>query len=273
MKNKKIMLLTVFAVAAALMGTLVMSEFFENSWQQPEQAENSLAADTEISDEQSVFQYPYINYTRMDDEDKAPYYDTFNYISDTFTEPENSDFTYQDAVNLTGEAVKYLTGYTEHQKSETVIQLTNHGAVLPHRNVNFYTCRFVKEHGDKTVVFGSQTDAATKEIWHIYYYELPPGESTVSNARQTDIEYTDRQEKKAVETAVQFAEEVAPYLKLTGYEVQTGKSNTGDMIWNVLFMTEDGQPVSLMFTEEYQFYAFSRFSYRISADYKEMPQE
>ena len=48
MKNKKIIPLTIAMVAVVLIGILGMSKLFENTWQQPEQADNSLK--TELPD-------------------------------------------------------------------------------------------------------------------------------------------------------------------------------------------------------------------------------
>ena len=48
MKNKKIIPLTIAMVAVVLIGMLGMSKLFENTWQQPEQADNSLK--TELPD-------------------------------------------------------------------------------------------------------------------------------------------------------------------------------------------------------------------------------
>jgi len=270
MKNKKLIPITFCLVVAVLAGILGLSKFFETTWQQENTVDNSLNAEIDNSKEESIINYPYENYTRLDSERKTIYDDYFYHISDTIIPQKNNDFTYQNAVNITGETIKYLTGYIDHQKDETVIELTDHQSFLPDRDVDFYTSKFVKEYENKTVIFGSMIDDATKEIWHIYYEELPPGRTTTSHAYKLEYNYTAEQEKEAVQTALQYIQEIAPSLQFTAYELQTGDDSNGNLIFNIVFAMENQQSVAIMITDEYRFRAFSRYPYQIPMNYKKM---
>lgn len=270
MKNKKIVPMTIAMVAVVLIGMLSLSKVFENGWQQENTVDNSLSADTVASKDESIINYPYANYIQMDDGSKSLYDDYFYHISDTFIPQKNSDFTYQDAVNITGETIKYLTGYTDHQKTKTITELTDYESFLPDRDVDFYTSRFIKVYEDKTITFGSLIDDTTKEIWGISYEELPRGDTTSTHAYKFEYDYTAGQEKEAVQTALQYIKEISPSLHLMEYEVQTGDDYKGNLIYNIVFSTSDQQSVALMITDEYKFRAFSRYPYQINMNYKKI---
>ena len=270
MKNKKIISLTVVAVGLVLTGILGLSKVFETTWQNENTVDNSLSADTVASKDESIINYPYANYIQMDDESKSLYDDYFYHISDTFIPQKNSDFTYQDAVNITGETIKYLTGYTDHQKTETITELIDYESFLPDRDVDFYTSRFIKVYEDKTITFGSLIDDTTKEIWAINYEELPKGTYTSTHAYKLEYDYTAEQEKEALQTALQYIKEIAPSLQLIEYELQSGDDYNGNLIYNLVFATSEQQSVAIMITDEYKFRAFSRYPYQIPMNYKKV---
>ena len=100
MKNKKIIPITVCLVAMVLVGMLCLSKFFETSWQRENTVDNGLTAEINSKKENSaVINYPFV----MDNNSIKP--EAFSNI-----------ISCQEAVNIAGEAILYLSGITEHQK-------------------------------------------------------------------------------------------------------------------------------------------------------------
>lgn len=105
MKNKKLITITVCLVSAVLIGMFGLSKFFENSWQQEKTVDNDLNAEI-IDNGEMKIDYPYTVSERSLNSDDYP-----NIIS------------YQEAANIAGEAILYLSGVTEHQKVAGEINL------------------------------------------------------------------------------------------------------------------------------------------------------
>ena len=100
MKNKKIVPMTIAMVAVVLIGMLGLSKAFEITWQQENTVDNGLTAEINSKEENSaVINYPFV----MDNNSIQP--EAFSNI-----------ISCQEAVNIAGEAILYLSGITEHQK-------------------------------------------------------------------------------------------------------------------------------------------------------------
>ena len=140
MKNKKIIILTVFIISATVFGVLGMSNIFENIWQTTGEKDNSYTVNREnLQGEATVFNYPYFDvkeHNRITDnfvrERYASDIDLYELtlsqdISNRSTlanvdkSPTDDMVSYQYVANLCGEAVKYLYGITEHQNFPSVI--------------------------------------------------------------------------------------------------------------------------------------------------------
>ena len=94
MKNKKIIPITVCLVAMVLVGMLCLSKFFETSWQRENTVDNGLTAEINSKKENSaVINYPFV----MDNNSIKP--EAFSNI-----------ISCQEAVNIAGEAILYLSG-------------------------------------------------------------------------------------------------------------------------------------------------------------------
>ena len=62
MKNKKIIILTVFIIVVTVFGVIGMSNMFENIWQTIGEKDNSYTVNQEnLQGESTVFNYPYFN--------------------------------------------------------------------------------------------------------------------------------------------------------------------------------------------------------------------
>lgn len=105
MKNKKIISLTVFFVVLVLVGILGLSKLFETSWQNENTVDNSL--DAEIVDSvENIFNYPFV----IDNGE------TIDWDNKYMTTPPEDAISWQEAANIAGETLKYMYGYTDHQK-------------------------------------------------------------------------------------------------------------------------------------------------------------
>ncbi|MBQ8604784.1 MAG: hypothetical protein IJ410_08090 [Oscillospiraceae bacterium] len=111
MKKGKIAVITACAVVLILGGIIGLSKVFETSWQNENTVENSLDAQI-IENSEMKIDYPYTISEKSLTEEEYP-----NIIS------------YQEAANIAGEAILYLSGVTEHQKvaGEIVLKQEKHG--------------------------------------------------------------------------------------------------------------------------------------------------
>lgn len=111
MKSNKIISTTIAMVAAILIGLLGLSKIFEISWQRENTVDNSLDAEIVENSEMKI-DYPYIISENSINVEEYP-----NIIS------------YQEAANIAGEAILYLSGVTEHQKvaGEITLDIYGHG--------------------------------------------------------------------------------------------------------------------------------------------------
>ena len=119
MKNKKLISITVCLVAAVLVGILGLSKFFESTWQNENTVDNSLDAEI-VDSSESVFNYPYITAQMLENDKSLPWNNIIGITSDVVPVPENA-ISYQEAANIAGEAIQYITGYMNHQKASAFV--------------------------------------------------------------------------------------------------------------------------------------------------------
>ena len=105
MKNRKIALLTVLSVVIVAVGILGLSKLFETGWQNENTVDNSLDAEIVENSEMKI-DYPYTISERSLNAEEYP-----------------DIISYQEAANIAGEAILYLSGVTEHQKVAGEINL------------------------------------------------------------------------------------------------------------------------------------------------------
>ena len=124
MKNKNIISLTVAIVAVVLIGMLGLSRIFETTWQQENTVDNNLNA--EITDNSDiVFNYPYVSAQEAVDDGYAPAREPLAAAKQYGSTYNENMIDIQQAVNIAGENVKYLTGYTGHQTIPVMAQYVN----------------------------------------------------------------------------------------------------------------------------------------------------
>ena len=107
MKNKKIIPMTIAMVAVVLIGMLGLSKAFENTWQNENTVDNSLSAEV-VDDVETIFDYPFV----IDNGE------TIDWDNKYMTTPPEGAITWQQAANVAGETLKYMFGYTDHQKNQ-----------------------------------------------------------------------------------------------------------------------------------------------------------
>ena len=107
MKNKKLIPITVCLVVAVLVGMLGLSKFFETTWQNENTVDNSLSAEV-VDDVETIFDYPFV----IDNGE------TIDWDNKYMTTPPEGAITWQQAANVAGETLKYMFGYTDHQKNQ-----------------------------------------------------------------------------------------------------------------------------------------------------------
>ena len=107
MRNKKIIPLTIAIVSIVLIGMLSLSKVFEATWQSENTVDNSLSAEV-VDDVETIFDYPFV----IDNGE------TINWDNKYMTTPPEGAITWQQAANVAGETLKYMFGYTDHQKNQ-----------------------------------------------------------------------------------------------------------------------------------------------------------
>lgn len=127
MKNKKIISLTVFAVVLVLAGILGLSKLFENGWQNENTIDNSLDAEI-IENSEIKIDYPYTVSEKSLNAEEYP-----------------DIISYQEAANIAGEAILYLSGVTEHQKVAGEINLDIFGYGIANEGTDFSNGIIYKE--------------------------------------------------------------------------------------------------------------------------------
>ena len=130
MKDKKIIYTTGFAVILVITVIAALSKFAEFSWQTKGEIENNLSVDeSNLQQEATVFNYP------------------FKIIENDIPVPESA-ISYQEAANIAGEAIKYISGITDHQKTDATVEYTNKtiGLYLWKESLGLYD---VNEYRDK----------------------------------------------------------------------------------------------------------------------------
>lgn len=129
MKKGKIAVITACAVVLILGGVIALSRAFENSWQNENTIDNSLNVEI-VDSSESVFNYPYINAQILENDKSLLWNNILGITSDVVPVPENA-ISYQEAANIAGEAIQYITGYMNHQKSTAFVDCQ-----LWHRNIS-----------------------------------------------------------------------------------------------------------------------------------------
>ena len=176
MKNKKIIILTVFIIVVTVFGVICMSNMFENIWQTTGEKDNSYTVNQEnLQGESTVFNYPYFNikeHNQLTDNSVKERYSTAintyelaskhelnNKISipNFDKEPTNDMVSFQYVSNVCGEVIKYLYGITEHQNFPAAIIYYYYG------DVNEYEYRWITD----TDIIELVVDAYTGNIKHI----------------------------------------------------------------------------------------------------------
>ena len=107
MKNKKLIVITVCLVVAVLVGMIGLSKFFETTWQNENTVDNSLNAEV-VDDVETIFDYPFV----IDNGE------TIGWDNKHMTTPPEGAFTWQQSANVAGDTLKYMFGYTDHQKTQ-----------------------------------------------------------------------------------------------------------------------------------------------------------
>lgn len=125
MKNKKIIILTIFAVALILVGILSLSKLFENNWQNENTVGNNLDV-VIVDNRENIFNYPYVTPEQaMENSRQVDLSNLIDAAKDNIDLPESGRISYQEAVNKVGEDIKYLTGFKNHTVQPVVAQLIN----------------------------------------------------------------------------------------------------------------------------------------------------
>ena len=184
MKNKKIIFLTIFAVALVLVGILGLSKLFENGWQNENTVDNSLnveIVDTDIYTNlgESEFDYPFLTeeecVNKKDEDAYLRYRDAIDPLWPSQTDwaiekrenrkyyyPEEGMLSFQEVANKCGEIAKYIVGYTEHTKLPAVIMYhpvdSNEGITRVSTGYDitgepYYYYYFLNENKDKALQF------------------------------------------------------------------------------------------------------------------------
>jgi len=267
MKNRKIISLTVLIVAIALMGILGLSKAFVAAWQKENTIDNSLSAEI-VDDAGTVFDYPYVNYTQLSDEEKRLH----GWFNDDFIIPENKEFTYQQAVNKVGEAIKYLTGYTGHQKSPMVIELTNVNMFSLSRQLSedCYNCRQIVPTESGELCISAIIDT-TGQFWYIGYETTE--HKFGGNAYKTEL--SQNVSEQLLETSLQFLQEINPTDRIVGYAVRKASSSledSADVEYSIALKTEDKNTLLFTLNDEYGLIYFSRYPEEIELDYLPLPE-
>ncbi len=254
MKNKNVISLTILLIAAVIIGVIGMSKLVESSWQTTSGKDNQLTVNEEnLQAEESTFDYPYINYSQLNAEDKE-LYKTFEQISDSIL-PENKEFTYQQAANKLGEAIKYLTGYTEHQKTPMVIELADVNMFTLSRglDIDCYTCKLFTD----DLFIGAVIDT-TGQFWYLgfedidvktggWFYKSPPSQNI---------------SEQLVETSLQYLNELGVSDTIVGYYTEIAsneKDNDTNAVYIVHFETEVGSNLCFTLNKEYGLIYYSKY--------------
>ena len=263
MKNKKIISLTILAVVLVAVGILGLSKLFETSWQNENTVDNSLDAEI-IDDGASTFNYPYVNYTQLSDEEKQIY--CYSFLEE-YILPENEKLTYQEVVNKTGEAIKYLTGYTEHQKKPMVIELSSVNMFTLSRlpDENCYICNQIVETDSGELSIKAIIDLAGN-FWYIGYEtaDVKLGSYGHKTTPPKNIS------QQLVDTTLQFLQEIGVTDKIVGYEVKmtsASKDDLNDCLYIVALRTEDSKTLLFTLNKEYGLIYFSRYQTELSFNY------
>ncbi len=266
MKNKKVISLTVLLIGTVIVGVIGLSKLVESSWQTTAGKENHLTVNKDnLQTEESTFDYPYVNYSQLNAEDKE-LYKTFEHISDSIL-PENKEFTYQQVANKLGEAIKYLTGYTEHQKSPMVIELADVNMFTLSRglDIDCYTCNLFTD----DLFIGAVIDT-TGQFWYLgfediavktggwFYKSIPP--QNIS--------------EQLVETSLQYLNELGVSDTIVGYytEIASNEKDDGtNAVYIVYFETETGSNLCFTLNKECGLIYYSKYPESLSTHEKFIP--
>lgn len=198
MKNKKIISLTVVAVALVLAGILGLSKVFENGWLNENTVDNSLNVEI-IENNSSVFNYPFVSAQQAVDEGYGPANEALSASKLYSSTYEDNMIEIQKAVNIAGETIKYLTGYTGHQKLPVMAQLINQvndteGIYQIMHYKNFVSDTPEQINSDYVKGYDMQIDAITGIVCRILmYYDFDVEidgalmSDKISEAKQSEI--------------------------------------------------------------------------------------
>ena len=265
MKNKNIISLTIFAVVLGAAGMLGLSKFFENAWQRESTVDNNLNAEI-INNSKSVFNYPYARYVEMEKEDKQKYDLYYEEGVNYYVTPRNNEFGYQDAVNVFGETIKYLTGGTSHQKSATIVELEEYS------RFGMDTANYKIAYIENNTGFKMYIDDYSKEITSLFIDDLE-NYSTHYISNQITVIDTPAEKEKLMNSAFQYANELGIDKIIIAYRLEKllrmDPSGETDIVNTVLLMTDDNRYLRFRMDDEYSFISYDEgnFSYARVSDY------
>ncbi|MBQ3588120.1 MAG: hypothetical protein II977_06090 [Oscillospiraceae bacterium] len=255
MKNRKVICITVLLITAAMIGVAVLSRILETAWQAAGDKENQLTVnDEKLQAEEIAFDYPYINYSQLNEAEKKLYGGWFGMTEDSVLH-ENKEFTYQQAANKLGEVVKYLTGYTGHQKKPMVIDLSdvNLFASSPVAENGCYVCRQITDE----LIIGAVIDTAGQ----FRYLGIEDAKAVRSGYYHKDAP-SDYVSEQLLKTSLQYLQELGEKDTVTGYYTQTaGREKDSDTYdaYIVFLETKEGDSLSFTLNKEYGLIYYSKY--------------
>ncbi len=204
MKTKRIISLTVFAVALVLTGILGLSKVFENGWQNENTIDNSLDAEI-VENNDGIFDYKYTNIALFKEDRTDIEYpldiiienhieNVEEYIQKSGINDTPVTITYQQAANIAGETIKYAIGFTDHQNNVAFVEripmkksvykytdLIEEAEELCVEMLDVYECYFIVYYEEvltSTAPFNEEhieisvyIDAQTGKVWDIYVHD------------------------------------------------------------------------------------------------------
>ncbi|MBQ7902148.1 MAG: hypothetical protein IJ362_00280 [Oscillospiraceae bacterium] len=203
MKSNKIISTTIAMVAAILIGVLGLSKIFETTWQQENTVDNSL--NIEINEtENNVFDYRYTNIAMFKQEPSSVeypmnwaienYIEEFEkYIIKSGINDKPAAISYQQAVNIAGETIKYAIGFTDHQNTVAFVER------VPRINIKYkYT-----DNIDETEELYTETLDTYECMFMVYYEDVPTPTTPFREVKHIEIVvYIDAQTGKVLEIKI-----------------------------------------------------------------------
>ncbi len=228
--NKKTIIFTVGIISAFIVLMVAGSKVFTGYMGYLDEAENTLTVDTENTDYETVFDYPYIKMSELEEKTDIPNYKCYLQIKmdvttlqfrnlDMIEELEEGMITFQEVSNKCGEAFKYLYGITYH--SNTPAMLVCHSINGVTRYLYYLPTEKQEEGGPyfRASFLSAAVDAYTGEIMSVSRNRYP-----ITFEQNPDINYPTG--TQLTDTAAQLLKrQLANDLDIIGYseEIIYGK--------------------------------------------------